>query len=53
MTGKQEIVLPSETELTFVVADRAATVKRTPEPIVERNTGRAGPGLVTLPRIAL
>jgi len=39
-TGKQEIVLPSETELTFVVAGRSAAVTRTPEPIVELKTGR-------------
>ena len=41
VTGKQEIVLPSETELTFVVAGRAGRVTRTPEPVVERNTERA------------
>ena len=40
VTGRQEIVLPPETELTFVVAGRSAAVTRTPEPIVERNTGR-------------
>jgi hypothetical protein len=37
MTGKQEIVLPPETELDFVVADRAAPLAKTPEPVVERN----------------
>jgi hypothetical protein len=36
VTGKQEIVLPSETELTFVIAERAAKVARTPDPAVER-----------------
>jgi len=41
VTGKQEIVLPSETELTFVVTGRTAVVTRTPEPVVERNTQRA------------
>ncbi len=41
VTGKQEIVLPSETELDFVVADRAAPPAKTPEPVVERNVARA------------
>jgi hypothetical protein len=37
VAGKQEIVLPSETELDFVVADRTAPSTKTPEPVVERN----------------
>lgn len=41
LTGKQEIVLPSETELDFVVAERAGTLTKTPEPVVERNVERA------------
>lgn len=40
VTGKQEIVLPSETELDFMVADRAAPSTKTPEPVVERNLER-------------
>lgn len=37
VTGKKEIVLPSETELDFVVADSAVPPAKTPEPVVERN----------------
>src|SRR5579862_1847872 len=40
VTGKQEIVLPSETELDFVVADRAVPPAKTPESVVERNVAR-------------
>jgi hypothetical protein len=39
-TGKQEIVLRSESDLTFVVAGRPDTATRTPEPVVERNIDR-------------
>ena len=41
VTDKQEIVLPSKTELDFVIADRPGTVVRTPEPVVERSIDRA------------
>jgi hypothetical protein len=41
VTAKQEIVLPSETELDFVIADRPSAAIRTPEPVVERNIDRA------------
>jgi len=41
VTAKQEIVLPSETELEFVIAERPAAAIRNPEPIVERGIGRA------------
>ncbi len=37
VTGKQEIMLPSETELTFVIADSKTAATTTPEPVVERN----------------
>jgi hypothetical protein len=40
-TGKQEIVLQPETELTFVVAGRTGAVTRAPEAIVEKNAERA------------
>jgi len=41
VTGKQEIVLPSETQLDFVVADRSGTATTIPEPVVEQNVERA------------
>jgi hypothetical protein len=41
VTGKQEIVLQSETELTFVVAGRTGALTRSPEAIVEKNAERA------------
>jgi hypothetical protein len=41
VTGKQEIVLPPETELTFVIADRKSQSAPTPEPVVERNLAPA------------
>jgi hypothetical protein len=41
VSGKQEIALPSETELSFVVAGRTGTVTPTPESVVERNAERA------------
>jgi hypothetical protein len=41
VTGKQEIVLQPETELTFVVAGRTGAVTRAPEAIVEKNAERA------------
>jgi hypothetical protein len=37
LTGKQEIVLPPETELTFVIAETKTAVTTAPEPVVERN----------------
>src|ERR1700722_17821364 len=37
VTGKQEIVLPPATELTFVIAETKTMVTTTPEPVVERN----------------
>jgi hypothetical protein len=40
LTGKQEIVLPPETELTFVASDRTAGATPTPEPVVERDAVR-------------
>ncbi len=40
LTGKQEIVLPSETQLDFVVADRPGTATRIPEPVVEQDVER-------------
>jgi hypothetical protein len=39
--GKQEIVLPSETELTFVLSDGTRTSTRTPGPVIEPNIERA------------
>ena len=39
-TGKQEIVLPPEAELIFVVANRTGTATTTPKPVVERTTER-------------
>ena len=41
MTGKQEIVLPPESELTFVIANLTGAVTQTPQPIVKRNIERA------------
>jgi hypothetical protein len=38
VTGKQEIVLPPETELTFVIAETRPTAATAPEQVVERNS---------------
>ena len=42
-TGKQEIVLPSETELTFVVPGGDRAVTKSPEPVVERDAPEPTP----------
>jgi hypothetical protein len=40
-TGKQEIVLPAETELTFIASDRTRTAIKIPEPAIQQSIERA------------